>query len=98
MGAPAIGQGSVCDAAARCVVIGRTKQVSRFRTPFVAEHHKLLNQQREQLALACQQAWLHFLASFNQNYAKYHRAVHLVAQLDCLLSLATVAKQPGFVR
>ena len=80
------------------IVTFRTKQVSRFRTPFVEEHYKRLCQQREQLTLTCNEAWLQFLTCFNQNYARYRKAVHLIAGADCLISLATVAKQPGFVK
>ncbi|KAK2548691.1 DNA mismatch repair protein Msh3 [Acropora cervicornis] len=75
-----------------------TKQVSRFRTPFVEEKFKLLCQWREQLSLACHQAWVEFLSLFSEGCFRYRRAVHSMATLDCLFSLAVVAKQPGFVR
>ncbi|KAJ7384512.1 Mismatch repair protein msh3 [Desmophyllum pertusum] len=73
-----------------------TKQVSRFRTPFVEEKFKLLCQWREQLSITCQEAWLEFLALFSEGCSRYRRAVHHIATLDCLFSLAAVAKQPGF--
>lgn len=79
-------------------LVDRTKQVSRFRTPFVEEHYKLLCQQRELLSRVCNQAWLEYLDMFNRNYTRYHKAVRLVAVTDCLMSLATVAKQPGYCR
>ena len=75
-----------------------TKQVSRFRTPFVEEKFKILCQWREQLSIAGQEAWLEFLALFSEGCSRYRRAVHCIATLDCLFSLAAVAKQPGFVR
>ncbi|XP_073243311.1 DNA mismatch repair protein Msh3-like isoform X3 [Porites lutea] len=80
------------------IKISATKQVSRFRTPFVEEKFKILCQWREQLSIAAQEAWLEFLALFSEGCSRYRRAVHCIATLDCLFSLAAVAKQPGFVR
>ncbi|KAL9986355.1 hypothetical protein ACROYT_G000493 [Oculina patagonica] len=80
------------------VKISATKQVSRFRTPFVEDKFKLLCQWREQLSITCQEAWLEFLALFSEGCSRYRRAVHHIATLDCLFSLAAVAKQPGFTR
>ena len=82
----------------RVFVSTSTKQVSRFRTPFVDEKFKVLCQWREQLSIAAQEAWLEFLALFSEGCSRYRRAVHCIATLDCLFSLAAVAKQPGFVR
>ena len=62
------------------------------------EKFKLLCQWREQLSLACHQAWVEFLSLFSEGCFRYRRAVHSMATLDCLFSLAVVAKQPGFVR
>ena len=59
---------------------------------------KLLCQWREQLSITCQEAWLEFLALFSEGCSRYRRAVHHIATLDCLFSLASVAKQPGFTR
>ena len=53
---------------------------------------------REQLSIAAQEAWLEFLALFSEGCSRYRQAVHCIATLDCLFSLAAVAKQPGFVR
>ena len=38
-----------------------TKAVSRFHSPFIEEKYKLLNQQKEQLEMACNSAWIEFL-------------------------------------
>ena len=35
--------------------------VSRFHTPYIVEKYKELNQNREQLLIDCNQAWLQFL-------------------------------------
>ena len=59
---------------------------------------KLLCQWREQLSISCQEAWLEFLALFSEGCFRYRRAVHHIATLDCLFSLAAVAKQAGFTR
>ena len=75
-----------------------TKQVSRFRTPFVEEKFKLLCQWREQLSIASQEAWVEFLSLFSEGFSRYLHAVNCIATLDCLFSLSVVAKQPGFVR
>ncbi|XP_030832222.1 DNA mismatch repair protein Msh3 [Strongylocentrotus purpuratus] len=78
--------------------ISGTKQVSRYRPPYVEESFKRLCQLREQLAADCQNAWLEFLESFGENYFSYRRAVQHLASFDCLLSLATVSKQDGYCR
>lgn len=80
------------------IKISATKEVSRFRTPFVEEKFKLLCQWREQLCIASHEAWVEFLSLFSEGCSRYRRAVHCIATLDCLFSLAVVAKQPGFVR
>ena len=72
--------------------------MSRFRTAFVEEKFKLLCQWREQLTIASHEAWLEFLSLFSEGCSRYRRAVQCIATLDCLFSLAVVAKQPGFVR
>ena len=36
-------------------------------------------------------------SDFSAHYSAYRRAVGLLATLDCLLSLAKVAKMPGYV-
>lgn len=59
---------------------------------------KLLCQWREQLSITCQEAWLEFLGLFSEGCFRYRRAVHHIATLDCLFSLAAVAKQAGFTR
>ncbi|XP_048583946.1 DNA mismatch repair protein Msh3 isoform X2 [Nematostella vectensis] len=79
------------------IKISATKQICRFRTPFVEEKFKSICQWREKLAQACQEAWLEFLDIFSTSYTRFHRAVKLVANLDCIMSLATVARQPGYV-
>ncbi|XP_063953870.1 DNA mismatch repair protein Msh3-like isoform X2 [Lytechinus pictus] len=78
--------------------ISSTKQVSRYRPPYIEESFKRLCQLREQLAAECQNAWLEFLEDFGEKYSSYRRAVQYLAQFDCLLSMATVSKQEGYCR
>ncbi|KAJ8030059.1 DNA mismatch repair protein Msh3 [Holothuria leucospilota] len=78
--------------------ISSTKQVSRFRPPFVEETFKELCRTREKLVIACQEAWLQFLEAFGEKFFTYRRAIKFLAGLDCLFSLSEVAKQDGFCR
>lgn len=38
-----------------------------------------------------------FFSDFSEHYGSYKRAIDLLATLDCLLSLARVAKMHGYV-
>ncbi|KAK3098520.1 hypothetical protein FSP39_020282 [Pinctada imbricata] len=78
--------------------ISSTKTVSRFHSPFIVQKYKVLNQMREQLVIDCNEAWNQFTKSFSDNYVKYKKAVNHLATLDCLLSLATVARSQGYCR
>ncbi|XP_071506743.1 DNA mismatch repair protein Msh3-like [Diadema antillarum] len=80
------------------VSVSSTKQVTRFRPPYVESSLKRLCQLREQLALECNNAWLDFLESFGEKYFSYRKAVQHLASFDCLLSLAAVSKQEGYCR
>ena len=53
---------------------------------------------REQLAAACQAAWLQLLADFGESYAAFRAVVQALSTLDCLNSLAAVAGNPGYCR
>ncbi|KAM6225260.1 DNA mismatch repair protein Msh3 [Rhynchocyon petersi] len=80
------------------VKVGSTKAVSRFHSPFIVEHYRHLNQLREQLILDCNTEWLDFLENFNENYHALCKAVHHLATVDCIFSLAKVAKQGDYCR
>ncbi|MXQ92354.1 hypothetical protein E5288_WYG021713 [Bos mutus] len=80
------------------VKIGSTKAVSRFHSPFIVENYRHLNQLREQLVLDCSAEWLAFLENFNEHYHTLCKAVHHLATIDCILSLAKVAKQRDYCR
>ncbi|XP_004678489.1 PREDICTED: DNA mismatch repair protein Msh3 [Condylura cristata] len=80
------------------VKVGSTKAVSRFHSPFIVENYRHLNQLREQLVLDCNAEWLIFLENFGEHYYSLCKAVHHLATLDCIFSLAKVAKQGNYSR
>eukprot|EP00698_Gefionella_okellyi_P001297 TRINITY_DN1122_c0_g1_i1.p1 TRINITY_DN1122_c0_g1~~TRINITY_DN1122_c0_g1_i1.p1 ORF type:complete len:1035 (-),score=166.89 TRINITY_DN1122_c0_g1_i1:139-2832(-) len=78
--------------------ISATKQVLRFHSPFIVAHSAMLAQHRDLLKMACDAAWLDYLSSVCERYLKFHRVAHGLAVFDCLLSLAVVARLPGYVQ
>uniref|UniRef100_A0A8C5L7S5 DNA mismatch repair protein MSH3 n=1 Tax=Jaculus jaculus TaxID=51337 RepID=A0A8C5L7S5_JACJA len=80
------------------VKVGSTKAVSRFHSPFIVENYRHLNQLREQLVLDCNAEWLEFLENFREHYHTLCKAVSHLATIDCIFSLAKVAKQGDYCR
>uniref|UniRef100_A0AAQ5ZM00 DNA mismatch repair protein MSH3 n=1 Tax=Amphiprion ocellaris TaxID=80972 RepID=A0AAQ5ZM00_AMPOC len=80
------------------VKISSTKAVSRYHSPFLVDRYKKLLQLREQLLLDCQREWTSFLDQFGEHYHTMKRAISHLATMDCLLSLAEVAKQGDYCR
>ncbi|XP_038559330.1 DNA mismatch repair protein Msh3 isoform X1 [Micropterus salmoides] len=80
------------------VIISSTKAVSRYHSPFLVERYKKLLQLREQLLLDCQREWTNFLDQFGEHYHTMKRAISHLATMDCLFSLAEVAKQGDYCR
>uniref|UniRef100_A0A803XNJ1 DNA mismatch repair protein MSH3 n=1 Tax=Meleagris gallopavo TaxID=9103 RepID=A0A803XNJ1_MELGA len=80
------------------VMVSSTKAVSRFHSPFIIENYRHLNQLREQLVLDCGAEWLHFLDHFSEHYHPVSKAIGHLATIDCLFSLAQVAKQGDYCR
>ncbi|XP_043920172.1 DNA mismatch repair protein Msh3 [Protopterus annectens] len=80
------------------IKISSTKAVSRFHTPFIAERCRRLSQLREQLVLDCNTEWLNFLHHFGEHYHTLRTAACHLATIDCIFSLAEVAKQEGYCR
>ncbi|KAM8886774.1 DNA mismatch repair protein Msh3 isoform 2-T2 [Spinachia spinachia] len=80
------------------VKISSTKAVSRYHSPFLAERYKKLLQLRGQLLLDCQREWTNFLDQFGEHYHTMKRAISHLATMDCLFSLAEVAKQGDYCR
>ncbi|NWV92117.1 MSH3 protein, partial [Machaerirhynchus nigripectus] len=80
------------------VMVSSTKAVSRFHSPFIIENYRLLNQLREKLVLDCSAEWLRFLDHFSEHYHPVSKAICHLATVDCLFSLAQVAKQGDYCR
>ena len=78
--------------------ISGTKKVSRFHTPEVVRLIRERDQQKESLASACETAFNDLLKDISSNYASLRDWVQALATLDCLLSLAEIAAQPGYVK
>ncbi|KAJ3050193.1 Mismatch repair protein msh3, partial [Rhizophlyctis rosea] len=78
--------------------VSATKAMARFHTPFVIEKIKERDRYRESLAAACEVAYLEFLQEIAEKYELFRNTIQAVATADCLLSLATVASQPGYCK
>ncbi|KAM9744377.1 DNA mismatch repair protein Msh3 isoform 1-T1 [Menidia menidia] len=80
------------------VKVSSTKAVGRYHSPFLVERYKKLQQLREQLLLDCQREWTNFLDQFGEHYHTMKKAISHLATMDCLFSLAEVAKQGEYCR
>eukprot|EP00911_Craspedida_sp_UC1_P000115 UC1_evm1s91 len=78
--------------------ISGTKSMTRLRTPYIVDAIGQLAAQREQLAIDAAAAWRDFLGEFAERYDACRRAVRCLAAADCLMSLADVASEGGYVR
>ncbi|KAI9924082.1 hypothetical protein ASPWEDRAFT_170381 [Aspergillus wentii DTO 134E9] len=80
------------------VKVSGTKKLSRFHTPEVIQLLRQRDQHKEALAAACDKAFTALLAELATSYQSFRDCVQSLAMLDCLLSLATIASQPGYVK
>ncbi|XP_041756448.2 DNA mismatch repair protein Msh3 isoform X1 [Coregonus clupeaformis] len=80
------------------VKISSTKAVSRYQSPYLIERCRSLSQLREQLLIDSQKEWTNFLHQFGEYYHTMKKAVGNLATMDCLFSLADVAKQRNYCR
>ncbi|KAF4765676.1 hypothetical protein N7455_004560 [Penicillium solitum] len=80
------------------VKVSGTKRVSRFHTPEVIQLIRERDQYKEALAAACDQAYKTLLADIAAQYQSFRDCIQSLATLDCLLSLADIAQQPGYVK
>ena len=80
------------------VKISGTKKVSRFHTPEVIKLTRERDQHKESLAAACDTAFVELLSEIGSQYQSFRDCIQSLAMLDCLLSLAEVANQPGYVK
>jgi DNA mismatch repair protein MSH3 len=78
--------------------ISATKATLRFHTPEVKRMLQERDQYKESLAAACDAAFKRLLDDISAKYQELRDCVHSLATLDALLSLATLANQPGYVK
>ena len=78
--------------------ISGTKKLSRYHTPEVVRLIRERDQHKEALAAACDIAFSELLSELASNYQPLRDCIQALATLDCLLSLAAVAGQPGYVK
>lgn len=80
------------------IKVSGTKKVSRFHPPKVVALLNERSQHKESLEAACDQAFRELLVDIAGDYQLFRDTIQSLATLDCLLSLATVASQPGYIR
>ncbi|KAF3335261.1 DNA mismatch repair protein MSH3 [Carex littledalei] len=80
------------------VKISSTKKTTRYHPPEVAKALDELLLAKEELTVVCRSTWDQLLMAFSEHYAHFKVAVQSLAALDCLFSLATLAKDKNFVR
>jgi DNA mismatch repair protein MSH3 len=78
--------------------ISGTKKVSRFHTPEVVKLVRERDQRKEALANACDVAFSDLLSEIAAKYQTFRDCIQSLATLDCLLSLADIASQPGYTK
>ncbi|KAK6002759.1 hypothetical protein QM012_001509 [Aureobasidium pullulans] len=80
------------------IKISGTKKVSRFHTPEVVKFIRERDQLKEALANACDAAFAELLSEIGSKYQTFRDCIQSLATLDCLLSLADIASQPGYTK
>ena len=82
------------------MLVNKTKAMSRFRPPRVAQMLQVLNEARERLTAASHAAWHDFMGRVlsGDGYSAWRKLVTSLATFDCLLALAQVARLPGYCR
>ncbi|KAH8657558.1 DNA mismatch repair protein-like protein msh3 [Tricladium varicosporioides] len=78
--------------------ISGTKKLSRFHTPGVIRMIRERDQHKESLSAACDTAFSSFLSEISSHYAPLRDTITALANIDCLLSLATVANLPNYCK
>jgi len=78
--------------------ISATKFTLRFHTPEVKRMLQERDQYKESLAAACDAAFMRLLEEISAQYQQFRDCIASLATLDALLSLATLANQPGYVK
>ena len=78
--------------------ISGTKKFSRYHPPEVVRYLRERDQHKEALANACDAAFSDLLGELGSKYQAFRDCVQSLATLDCLLSLAEIATQPGYCK
>ena len=78
--------------------ISGTKKMSRYHAPEVVRLIRDRDQHKEALANACDAAFTELLEEIGSRYQAFRDCVQSLALLDCLLSLAEIATQPGYCK
>ncbi|KAK5173675.1 Mismatch repair protein msh3 [Saxophila tyrrhenica] len=78
--------------------ISGTKKVSRYHAPEVIKLIRERDQHKEALANACDAAFIELLAEIGSKYQAFRDCIQSLSLLDCLLSLADIASQPGYCK
>jgi len=81
------------------ILVGGTTKLGRYHTPKIASLMQKMALSKERLSIAAEQAWDSFLGEFKAKYGAFHEVMRKLAALDCLDSLASLAKnKSGYVR
>ena len=80
------------------IKISGTKKNSRYHPPEVVRYLRERDQHKEALANACDAAFSDLLGELGSKYQAFRDCVQSLATLDCLLSLADIATQPGYCK
>jgi DNA mismatch repair protein MSH3 len=78
--------------------ISGTKKFSRYHPPEIVRLLRERDQHKEALANACDAAFADLLGELGSKYQAFRDCVQSLATLDCLLSLASIATQPGYCK
>ena len=80
------------------IKISGTKKLSRYHAPEVVKLIRERDQHKEALSNACDAAFTDLLTEISSKYQAFRDCLQSLAQLDCLLSLADIASQPGYCK
>ncbi|XP_076948230.1 DNA mismatch repair protein MSH3-like [Bidens hawaiensis] len=80
------------------VKVNSTKKAIRYHAPEVLVALDNLSLANEELLVVCRSAWHDFLKEFSKYYSEFQSTVQALAALDCIHSLALLARKKDYVR
>nr|GEU75635.1 DNA mismatch repair protein MSH3 isoform X1 [Tanacetum cinerariifolium] len=80
------------------VKVNSTKKAIRYHAPEVLTALDHLSLANEELLLVCRSTWQNFLNEFGKYYSEFQGVVQAIAALDCLHSLALLARKKDYIR